>query len=79
MKEIGIESEGSKGSRVMVERSNKIMTIGLALHMVKGMRNIAVSVGGRMMRGNMRGWGEGRVEGSGRMVSMGVVVALRIT
>ena len=79
MKEIGIESEGSKGSRVMVERSNKIMTIGLALHMVQWMRDIAMSVGGRMMRGNMRGWGEGRVEGSRRMVSMGVVVALRIT
>ena len=57
MKEIGIESKGSKGSRVMVERSNEIMTIGLALHMVQGVRNIAMTVGERMMRDNLRGRG----------------------
>ena len=62
----------------MVERSNKIVTIGLALHMVQGMWNIAMSVVERMV-GGMRGLGEVRMKGSGRMVSMGMVVALCIT
>ena len=63
MKEIGIESERSKRARVMVERSNKVVTIRLSLHMVQGVGDIAMRVGGRgSMRGE-RGWGEMRVEG----------------
>ena len=74
MKEIGIESKGSKWARVMVERSNKVVTIRLTLHMVQGVGDIAVRVGGSMRRGR----GEMRGESS-RMVAMGVVVALCVT
>ena len=73
MEEVCIESKGSKGSRMMVESSNKIMTKCLALHMVQRVRNIAVSV----RRGGM-GWrGPGGVQS--RVVAMGVVVALCVT
>ena len=79
MKEIGIESKRSKRARVMVERSNKVLTIRLTLHMVQGVGDIAMRVGGRRsMRGERR-WGEVRVEGCSRMVAMRVVVALCVT
>ena len=75
MKEISIESKGSKWARVMVERSNKVVTIRLTLHMVQGVGDIAVRVGGSVRRGR----GQVRVEGSSRMVAMGVVIALCVT
>ena len=75
MKEIGIESKGSKWARVMVERSNKVVTIRLSLHMVQGVGDIAMRVGGSMRRGR----GDMRVEVGSRMVAMGVVVDLCVT
>ena len=71
---IGIETKRSKRSIMMGIRSNKVVTIGLTLHMVQGVRDIAVRVGGNMRRGR----GQMRGEGS-RMVAMGVVVALCVT
>ena len=65
MKEIGIESERSKRARVMVERSNKVVTIRLSLHMVQGVGDIAMRVGGRGSMGGGRGGGGGEGGGGG--------------